>query len=33
MKGSEPYEITVAPDGSPWYTMMAANKIGAFQLR
>ena len=33
VKGSEPLEITVAPDGSPWYTMLAANKIGTFQLR
>jgi streptogramin lyase len=33
VKGSEPFGITVEPDGDPWYTMIAANKIGEFQLR
>jgi virginiamycin B lyase len=27
VKGSGPFGITVAPNGDPWYTMMAANKI------
>jgi len=26
-------ERTVAPNGDPWYTMMAANKIATLQLR
>jgi streptogramin lyase len=33
VKGSGPFEITVAPDGSPWYTLMAANKVATLQLR
>ena len=33
VKGSEPFEVTVAPDGNPWYTMMAANKVATLQLR
>jgi virginiamycin B lyase len=33
VKGSGPFEITVAPNGDPWYTMMAANKIATLQLR
>jgi len=33
VKGSGPFEITVSPNGDPWYTMMAANKIAALQLR
>ena len=33
VKGSEPFGITVAPDGNPWFTMMSANKIATFQLR
>jgi len=33
VKGSGPFEITVAANGDPWYTMMAANKIATLQLR
>ena len=33
VKGSGPFGITVAPNGDPWYTMMAANKIATLQLR
>lgn len=33
VKGSEPFGITVEPDGDPWYTMLAADKIAEFQLR
>jgi streptogramin lyase len=33
VKGSGPFGITVAADGSPWYTMMAANKVATLQLR
>ena len=33
VKGSEPFGITVEADGDPWFTMLAANKIGEFQLR
>ena len=33
VKGSQPFGITVAPNGDPGYAMMAANKIGALQLR
>jgi virginiamycin B lyase len=33
VKGSEPFGVTVDAQGDPWYTMMAANKIGEFQLR
>jgi streptogramin lyase len=33
VKGSEPFGITVAPEGDPWYTMMQANKIATLQLR
>jgi virginiamycin B lyase len=32
VKGSEPFGVTVAADGDPWYTMMSANKIGALRL-
>jgi virginiamycin B lyase len=32
VKGSEPFGITVAADGDPWYTMMSANKIGTLRL-
>jgi streptogramin lyase len=32
-QGSGPFGITVAPNGDPWYTMMAANKIATLQLR
>ena len=27
VRNSEPFGITVAPNGNPWYTMMSANKI------
>ena len=33
VKGSEPFGITVAPNGDPWYTMMSANKVATLQLR
>jgi streptogramin lyase len=33
VKGSEPFGITVASNGDPWYTMFAANKIATLQLR
>ena len=33
VKGSGPFGIVVAPNGDPWYTMMAANKIATLQLR
>ena len=33
VKGSEPFGLTVDAEGDPWYTMMAANKIGEFQSR
>jgi streptogramin lyase len=33
VKGSGPFGITVAPNGDPWYTMMAANKLATLQLR
>jgi streptogramin lyase len=33
VKGSEPFGITVASNGDPWFTMMSANKIATFQLR
>jgi hypothetical protein len=33
VKGSGPFGITVAPNGDPWYTMMAANKVATLQLR
>ena len=33
VKGSGPFGITVALNGDPWYTMMAANKIATLQLR
>jgi streptogramin lyase len=34
VKGSEPFGITVAPNGDdPWYTMLEANKIATLQLR
>src|SRR3954463_15505770 len=32
VKGTEPTGITVAPDGSPWFTMLAADKIATLQL-
>ena len=33
VKGSQPFGITVAPNGDPWYTMFAADKIATLQLR
>jgi streptogramin lyase len=33
VKGSEPFGITVAPDGNPWFTMLSADKIATLQLR
>jgi len=33
VKGSEPFGITLAPTGDPWYALMAANKIATLQLR
>ncbi len=33
VKGSAPFGITVAPNGDPWYSMMAADKIATLQLR
>jgi virginiamycin B lyase len=33
VKGSEPFGITIGPDGNPWYTMLSANKIATLQLR
>jgi len=32
VKGSQPTGITVAPDGVPWFTMAATDKIAALQL-
>ena len=29
---AEPFGITVAPNGAPWYTMMSANKIATLRL-
>ena len=33
VRNSEPFGITVAPNGDPWYTMLSANKIATLQLR
>jgi streptogramin lyase len=33
VKGSEPFGITVAPNGDPWFTMLSADKIATLQLR
>jgi streptogramin lyase len=33
VRNSEPFGITVAPNGNPWYTMLEANKIATLQLR
>jgi streptogramin lyase len=33
VKGSQPFGITVASNGNPWFTMMSANKVATFQLR
>ncbi len=32
VKGSEPFGITVAPDGDPWFAMLSADKIGHLDL-
>jgi streptogramin lyase len=33
VKGSQPFGITIAANGDPWYTMMSANKIATLQLQ
>jgi streptogramin lyase len=33
VKGSEPFGITVASNGDPWFTMLSADKIATLQLR
>ena len=33
VRGSEPFGITVAPNGDPWFTMLSADKIATLQLR
>jgi len=33
VKTSQPFGITIAPNGDPWYTMFAASKIATLQLR
>ena len=33
VNGSEPYYITFAPNGTPWYTERSANEIAVLQLR
>lgn len=33
VKGSQPFDIVVAANGDPWFTMMSANKIATLQLR
>jgi streptogramin lyase len=33
VKGSEPFGITVASNGDPWFTMAGTDKIATFQLR
>ena len=33
VKGSEPFGITVAANGDPWFTMLSADKIATLQLR
>jgi streptogramin lyase len=33
VKNSEPFGITIGPDGNPWYTMLRANKVATLQLR
>jgi streptogramin lyase len=33
VKGSEPFGITLAPNGDPWFTMFSADKIATLQLR
>jgi streptogramin lyase len=29
VRGSEPFGITVAPNGDPWFTMLSADKINS----
>jgi streptogramin lyase len=33
VRRSEPFGITVAPNGNPWFTMLSADKIATLQLR
>jgi streptogramin lyase len=33
VRGSEPFGITVASNGNPWFTMLGADKIATLQLR
>ena len=33
VRGSEPFGVTVAPNGDPWFTMLSADKIATLQLR
>ena len=33
VRGSDPFGITVAPNGDPWFTMHSADKIATLQLR
>ena len=33
VRGSEPFGITVASNGAPWFTMLSADKIATFQSR
>jgi streptogramin lyase len=33
VKGSEPFGVTVAPDGNPWYTELSADKIAKLQVK
>ena len=33
VKGSQPFEVVVAANGDPWYTMLSANKVATLQLR
>jgi len=33
VKGSQPFDIVVAANGDPWYTMISANKVATLQLR
>ena len=32
VKDSEPFGITVAADGDPWFAMLSADKIGRLDL-
>jgi streptogramin lyase len=33
VRGSEPFGITVASNGNPWFTMLSANKIATLPGR